>query len=66
MEFFKLNNGTQMPMAGIDVFTFIIAENSNSPKCGKAQKELKKPWSPPVARAQGLLKSRRNKPKNCE
>ena len=26
MEFFKLNNGTQMPMAGIGVFTFTPAE----------------------------------------
>ena len=26
MEYFKLNNGTQMPMAGIGVFTFTPAE----------------------------------------
>ncbi len=26
MEFFKLNNGTRMPMAGIGVFTFTPSE----------------------------------------
>ena len=32
MEYFKLNNGTQMPMAGIGVFTFTTLTRMRRPR----------------------------------